>query len=260
MAQSSGIGGKESSARVERNPEDWICIAGAHEALLTDAEFAQINRLFERRQSLPPRTRGSARLLSGIAKCGYCGANMHAGWQIYERKDGRQRRRIYRCGTYVQTGGCTANRVDAEELERGVTSQVLAAGTASLSLADFIASAQIDSKRHAADLRRRQRRLRQRIDRLIDGYAQGIVPEADFRRHMSQLQTEAAACDAQLAGLANAPCDPGLAVQRRFQRLCIDLDGDEDALRLAVLELVQEVRVFHRDRNAEPELEIVYRL
>ncbi|SDW61371.1 site-specific DNA recombinase [Alicyclobacillus hesperidum] len=247
-------------ARVERNVEDWICIEQAHEALLTSEEFTQINRLFQRRQSLPPRTRGAARLLSGIAKCGYCGANMHAGWQIYERKDGRQRRRIYRCGTYVQTGGCVANRVDAEEFERCVTSQVLAAGTAKINFSDVLLRAQTDPRRREADLRRRQRRLQQRIDRLIDGYTRGVLGEEDFRRHVSPLRAEMSEYDAQLVALATATPDPVLAARQRLERLCKDLDGDEAALRLAVLELVQEVRVFHRDRSAVPELEIVYRL
>lgn len=57
--------------------------------------------------------------------------------------------------------------------------------------------------------------------------------------------------------------DPGLfqhEFKNRLQRLRENLDGDFDLQRLAVLQLVHEVRVFREDFRKEPEVQIVYKL
>ncbi len=58
-----------------KDREQWIIVEGAHEALVSDELFEQVQRrLEEKRANRTPKYDDSPYLLSGMIKCGQCGA------------------------------------------------------------------------------------------------------------------------------------------------------------------------------------------
>ncbi|ACV58310.1 recombinase family protein [Alicyclobacillus acidocaldarius] len=247
----------QGSRRTEREPTEWVCVEGAHEAILSREEFEALRGMLERRRALSPRSQGSKRPLAGIARCGFCGSAMYAGWQVSKRGHERQKRPIYRCGRYVTGGGCTPNQVDASALEMLVVEELLRRVRPEL---EPVVSAY---RAHAAsnELRTVQRKRRvalARLSRLAEAYASGVVSEEAFSREQVRLLRVLEACreaEAQAAALSTTD-----GWDAWVRELCARLAGDPHLERALFLTVVREVRVFRPKRSREVDVDLVLRL
>lgn len=266
-------GGRE---RRERDPAEWIVIPNHHEPVISEDVFAQINEMMTRRAKFAPHARHGARLLSGIARCGFCGASMHAGWQVYNRSDGRQRRKTYRCGRYASGGGCVINRVDADELDSFVVHHLLHYVDQvpfGPELSVWNEEGQRDARDTLADLRRTLRRLDERFTRLLDALGLGVITSDEFAEARTRLDMERSDIDQRIQHLQEtivrnhddvhvdgAKTDAVSDFIARLTRSITDPDPGLPMSRAIVLELVDSVRVFRPDWRAEPEVEITFRI
>src|SRR5262249_30230056 len=64
---------------------------GRHEAIIPPEQFDEAQELIQTRPPLPPRTHQSKHLLSGIARCGVCGANLKAHYIAASPKGSKKR-------------------------------------------------------------------------------------------------------------------------------------------------------------------------
>lgn len=253
--------------RRERKPEDWVVAPDHHVPLLTRGEFDAIQQLIDRRRRMQARARSGSRLLSGIVTCGFCGAPMHGGWQIYDTKAGKQRKKTYRCSTYVRTGTCVINRVDAEDLDDFVVRNLMKWRDGNLSAQRIAWEAESVAEESVVELKRKVAQYNQRIERLFDALSLGIIRPEEFRNQRERLEQERGLAERELDDLTVPTKEiPGgkdeakFSWEQRLSRLQENLDDDEEARRAAVLELVDEVRVYRKDWRNEPEVEITYRI
>lgn len=250
--------------RRERDREDWIVQEHHHEALLTPQEFVAINDQIARRSSMSPRARNGSRLFSGIARCGFCGGPMHAGWQIYEVKGGIRRRKTYRCGSYVKYGTCRINRVDADELDAFVFGELMKhARTDELRVIRMYPSKAIETE--LAECKRRLRQFDDRIQRLFEALSMGAIDAGDFKTQRDKLErlktSEQHQIDDLQRVIGGAPHEQTVppAWQAYMRNLRLTDILTESQQRAVVLEFVHQVKVFRADWRDEAEVEIVFR-
>lgn len=247
----------QGSRRTEREPAEWVRVEGAHEAILSREEFEALRGMLERRRALSPRSQGSKRPLAGIARCGFCGSPMYAGWQVTKRDHERLKRPIYRCGRYVTGGGCTPNQVDAEELERLVVEELLRRVRPELEPLASAYRAHADSN-ELRIVQRKRRVAMARLSRLAEAYASGVVSEEAFAREQDRLLRVLEACrdaEAQAAALSTTG-----GWDAWVGDLCAQLAGDPHLQRALILAVVREVRVFRPKRSREVDVDLVLRL
>ncbi|MBF8377571.1 recombinase family protein [Alicyclobacillus mali] len=243
--------------RTERDPAEWVRVEGTHAAILSRQEFETLQAMLERRRALAPRSQGSKRPLAGIARCGFCGSALYAGWQVTKRGDHRQKRPIYRCGRYVTGGGCTPNQVDAEELERLVVEELLRRVRSQLE--PLVAAYQSNAASNELRMIQRKRRIAlARLRRIAEAYASSVVSEEAYTREQDRLLRvleECRAAEAEMTGLATSE-----GWEKWVHDLCAHLAGDPQLERALFLAVVREVRVFRPKRSREVDVDLVLRL
>jgi len=247
----------QGGRRTERDPAEWVCVEGAHEAILSPEEFGTLHHLLKRRRALSPRSQGSKRPLAGIARCGFCGGAMYAGWQVTKRGREPEKRPIYRCGRYVTGGGCTPNQVDARALETLVVEELLRRVRRELEpLVSAYRASTASSELRA--FRRKRRVALARLSRLAEAYASGVVSDEAFSREQVRLLEVLELCEEAEAQAARLSASDGWDAW--VKDLCARLAGDPRLQRAFLLAVVREVRVFRPKRSREVDVDLVLRL
>ncbi len=138
--------------------------------------------------AIHPRTRGADYLLSGLLRCGYCGAAMSGFSSSRTFKNGRRwRRRYYICvQRNARLEGCRAPLVRADDLEADVFELLFESFLAPEPFARFVAAARASTNADAQTARAAQLEreiaaaevaLRGMVDLLGQGVAVEVVAE-----------------------------------------------------------------------------------
>lgn len=145
---------------------------------------AVVDRLTDPSRAKPGRSpRG---LLTGVARCGICGATLHRGGGT--KLAGRDSYPMYRCSGSTGHVGRQALPVD-DYVGRVVVARLSQPDAASLL---------VDSKRpDTKALRTQAQALRSRLDGLARLYAEGLLTEAGVRRESESLRSRLAEVEAQ---------------------------------------------------------------
>lgn len=167
-------------------------------AVIPPSEWVAVQSRLRQNQATASRNAHRTYLLRGLLRCGACQGSMQ-GWYAT-----RRRQRYYRCGRATRSqmrmdgsGLCPAKMVRAEALEAAVWDRIVALLQDPMQLQAELARRQdaISPTRQALDQERRT--LRQRLDamtreedRLVDGFAQGLIPEPAMRRKIDALTAE----------------------------------------------------------------------
>jgi site-specific DNA recombinase len=119
---------KNGTCAVKRNVrEEWTIVKDAHAALVDRATFERVQeKLTRRKLSTTPKKNGDRYLLSGLVRCGHCGAKMY-GTRGTKRARGSERRGTvatvyeyhkYICSTYNNKGKteCKHHAIDQRVL------------------------------------------------------------------------------------------------------------------------------------------------
>ncbi len=148
----------------------------------------------ERRRGQPPKVTAPRYVLSGLVKCGDCGAAMTAGNLGVRRPDGSWNGGYgYVCGRWkskrdVRCVTIARHKVETVVLDwlHGVAASVEAAASIEheREAARVIAAADTDR------LARRAAALTQQLDKLTQGWAEGLVPDDTYQRTRDRLAVE----------------------------------------------------------------------
>ncbi|MBF6599830.1 MAG: recombinase family protein [Dehalococcoidia bacterium] len=154
-----------------------VRVPGSHPQLVSAEDFRKVqDRLNTRRTSFAPRV-ASQFLLSGLARCGYCGNKLIgvSRKQSWTRRDGESRSnsyRYYQCESRTNQSVCGYHTRRAAALEAEVRSALVVA------LAEAAQQPQLPPRALAAagagDLRRLQSRARA-VSRRFEGYLTAVA-------------------------------------------------------------------------------------
>lgn len=184
-------------------PAEWIVVPGTHEALVSEEDFAQAQRMLAQRAC--PAGKADRHLLSGITYCADCGGRMYphpVGGICYMT-----------CYTYSRNPGlhrCTAHAVREDALENAVLSRLRALAARAVdvpALARACSRNQPDRGRAESRRAKLQRQLEKTKAARVSAYkdkAAGLLSEEEYRDIAEGLRSEEAALNRQLGALPAA--------------------------------------------------------
>ncbi len=256
--------GRDGQSHLERGPQPLV-VPDTHPAIIDRAMWDAVQARLAVKAQLGPRGQQTPYLLSGLVRCGACGAAMVAVQRGPRRKDGT-RPPVYICRAYHVKGQCsTATRIPVATLEqtvgyllrrelRAVKRRVTGAHVRRWLAQD--AAVQVAAAT-ATRLRQRQREIPAMLARAEEAMLQGVYTPDQFRQVRERLEAEAAHITAELAEAHSAvSVDPGVLIAR-LQRL-VDwyhaaIQGDaaaHDQVRPALQEVITTITCHPEGRVA----------
>lgn len=106
-----------------KNPDDKIIrVEGAIPAIIPPDEWKAVQEMLNARKWTKPRERSEELyVLTGVLKCGHCGAAMVGNGSLRRAKDGMKRYYYYTCSRYSRNRDCTnKKRYPKEQIEQWV--------------------------------------------------------------------------------------------------------------------------------------------
>ena len=176
-----------------KDKDTWVRREHAHEAIVSEEEFALANRLLELDTRRSPG-RSHVYLFSGILFCGDCRQNM------IRKTSGKDKKYYYFiCGTHKNdTSRCSTHNISEKRLEQAVLKAVQLQIEQVVELSEllkYISELPADenkSKRLDEEIRRQTEeaeRLEKRKLRLYEHFSEGIINKEDYRR-MNELYSK----------------------------------------------------------------------
>lgn len=193
----------DTGRRVHRlNPPEQRQTAEVPHLALVDAETwaAAQERLQARRGAPLSITRRPRHLMSGLLRCGACGAGM----SVRGSKEGQRR---VSCSRRIESGTCDHARVyRLDDIEAVVVDGLRESLRDPVLIAGYVAIYRDERKRLAREAsagraakEKRLATVRRELDRLVDAIASGLAPAESVRDRILALEAEKRGLDADLA-------------------------------------------------------------
>ena len=210
--------------------EDWEVIENCHEAIVTPAEWEQVQEIIDRR---PTIMKGNAcpfyNLFHGIIYCATCGKSMQVRYEKVGRTGknrftGKEREPIdkayYICQTYNRLGknACTSHKIEARDLYNLVLKDIQDLATMALKDADVF-----------------YQRLSSRMERRY------MADASEMQKECDRLEARNQEIDSMFMSLYTDKTK-GILTEQRFLKLTATLEEEQDANRKRIQELVLVMR------------------
>lgn len=184
-------------SRTRKRPGGPLVVAeGEHEAIIDPASWQQVQDILARRKRLPSRQVAGDYPLTGIIRCGLCGAALRG----LKRKRGRTAvkfwRREYWCYRRTNTGNCKLHALMANRLESAWL-DAMQQWVHSDELREYLKVAAnpkidtVDKERELADIERR-------IVRWSAAYEAGVIELPEFQATVAPLREQKKRLQAEL--------------------------------------------------------------
>jgi len=170
---------RDNKAQREKPKEDWIIVPVEPIIDREIFEMAQQRRVSRSPKNVPPRVVNSPTLLTGLLKCGKCGAPM----TLATGKGGSYR--YYKCRSRITKGKdvCMSNNIPMEKLDSlvldALSKRVFTPKRVSLMLKDLRKDLGRSRSDHDDQIKRLSKEhddLKQRTDRLYEAVEKGLLP------------------------------------------------------------------------------------
>lgn len=210
--------------------EDWEVIEGCHEAIVTPAEWEQVQEIIDRR---PTIMKGNAcpfyNLFHGIIYCATCGKSMQVRYEKVGRTGknrftGKEREPIdkayYICQTYNRLGknACTSHKIEARDLYNLVLKDIQDLAAMALKDADVF-----------------YQRLSSHMERRY------MADASEMQRECDQLEARNQEIDSMFMSLYTDKAK-GILTEQRFLKLTATLEQEQEANRKRFHELMLVMR------------------
>src|SRR5271157_1524488 len=215
----------------ERPRNEWIEVSVP--ALVEESVFALAQEQLQKNQHFSPRRTKRPCLLQGLLVCQQC------GYARYGTSGGKPQHRLYyyRCQgadgyRWPQGTRCTNRPVRQDYLDQIIWAQIIA-----LLEDEKLIQSEIDRRRETAGktdpcerrkeiLRSEQARLRNKMERLITAYQDGLLSLEQLRERMPNLKQQSQAVNSELQLLEMEKLD-----QAKYLKLAESLGGFRNKLR-----------------------------
>lgn len=195
----------DNKAKRLKPESEWIKVEIPAFIEAATFEDARIRRAERAPEKVPPRLVNSPTLLTGLLKCGRCGAGM----TLVTGKGGRYR--YYKCNTRIGKGNslCSANAIPMEKTDQFVLStladKVFAPDRVRTMMHEMRKRQQLAQRDQSAKLKPLQKELemlKQSSERLFEAVEKGYLPIDDTLQHRShKLQARRQDLLLEIAGL-----------------------------------------------------------
>lgn len=223
---------------------------GAHDAIVLEATFVHAEAVRERRTTMPGRSSTGTYVLTGVLRCGLCGASV-VGRTVYRaRKEEGPARRYYMCAERQHSGLCKLPRIQEGAIEQALLSE----------LAKYAKQPTAQSAERQDDFTSARRsieselvKLKHRRERFMDAYGDGQITSAELRQQLDRITEQERKFAIQIEGLQPKRIDRGFVeeILRTFEASwnIADADARKELVRL----IVKRVEV-----SPGPELKVTF--
>jgi len=210
--------------------EDWEVIENCHEAIVTLAEWEQVQEIIDRR---PTIMKGNAcpfyNIFHGVIYCATCGKSMQVRYEKVGRTGknrftGKEREPIdkayYICQTYNRLGknACTSHKIEARDLYNLVLKGIQDLSAMALKDADMF-----------------YQRLSNRMERRY------MADASEMQKECDRLEARNQEIDSMFMSLYTDKAK-GILTEQRFLKLTATLEQEQEANRKRIQELVLVMR------------------
>jgi hypothetical protein len=193
-----------AKTRQEKPKSEWVLVNVP--AIVNEETFRAAKERREERQpeNTNPSPANSPTLLTGLLKCGVCGAGM----TLATGYGGRYR--YYKCTNRINKGNqiCSSGNIPMEKLDelilKAMSEKVFTperVATILNELQDRLEKSRSQNNLHLKTLKRELDDLKYRMDRLCDAIENGILPDDVAQERSRRIQTRRQALLAEMAGL-----------------------------------------------------------
>ncbi len=172
-----------------------VVAKGRWEPIITEAKRDDLVAALAPKRSRPRR--GRTYPLTGLMRCGMCGAPLRS----LAREGGR---RSYACRKGPGPDGCGSIRIQALGIERYVRDLICGMLADPVTRAVMASLGEPANNGHAA-LARQLRAVESKLQRLVDLYTEGDIDRATFRARRDDIEEEAGTIRATLANRTGRP-------------------------------------------------------
>ncbi len=237
----------------QMNPrEEWVLTRGP--AILEEEIFkqAQDRRAARHASQVPARVVSSPTFLTGLLKCGICGAGM----TLATGKGGRYR--YYKCSTRIRKGaGCTATNIPADALDAAIRRTACERIFTEARVRRMLEQLQRRIAKHHIGSGEQLRKLRAELEenqtgsrRLLEAVEKGLLPmDGTLAKRSHDLQARRQALLLEIAGLERGKLLPAeLLSAKHVKAFCAALrakmlDARSEFGKRYLKLLVDEIRV-----------------
>jgi site-specific DNA recombinase len=234
--------------RIITRPEsEWIRIEEHHDAILETETFEIIQQQFEGRKTIGRHIRNDTYLLSGLVRCGHCGASMNGKTQKSrsKRSDQQDPFHKYACDGYLKKGNCFYHHVDRDELERLVIKRITElAYAAPGSIQIVLAKPKVPSLEKESIVAKIER-LDRRMQKQIEAYTDGLITADALKRATEQVEEDRRRLSDTLKQLGEGDqSSEQKKVQETAKKILGDvLSIDRIKAKNAIRQVVQSIRI-----------------
>lgn len=236
--------------------EDWIKVAGTHEAIIDPDTFRKAQALLGR-HIRKPTTQNQVHLLAGFVRCAKCG-------RIMSRKTNRHSYgtyHYYRCVTNIRmrSGGCTRTSIRVDRIEDAVLTLLQATVATCVEYEKLLDQINRSSRRktESNSLQRlmkqqqaeREKCLRAMAD-LYPDWKSGILTQQEYMAIKANMNDKLERLDAAIKSLEDTTAQYAAGVDRdnAFLAGFRKYGNVTELTRPMLLELVKEIRVYDENR------------
>ena len=217
--------------------DDWEVIENCHEAIVTPAEWEQVQEIIDRR---PTIMKGNAcpfyNLFHGIIYCATCGKSMQVRYEKVGRTGknrftGKEREPIdkayYICQTYNRLGknACTSHKIEARDLYNLVLKDIQDLAAMALKDADVF-----------------YQRLSSRMERRY------MADASEMQKECDRLEARNQEIDSMFMSLYTDKAR-GILTEQRFLKLTATLEQEQEANRKRLQDLILVMRRTDEQEN-----------
>ncbi len=188
-----------------RPAEEHIIVENVVPAIITKEKFEAAQQIIAQQKYVPPASKSSDYLLTGLVRCEHCGGKLH-GYTGFSKR-GKRTYRYYRCSTHTSKGSavCKGNSIDVNTLENLVVGELKKLGLNPALLvertteqAQRFQAEVVPLKNKAAVLEGKLRELERRSLNLIELYEQTMITKDEFATRRKSLEAEKATAEQEL--------------------------------------------------------------
>ena len=191
-----------------RPKEEHIVVEGAFDPIIPKDQFLEVQQIIENQKRIPPSSKGSQYLLTGLLECQLCGAKMY-GYSYDPRKEGKTYQ-YYRCNGHISKGSavCPGNSIDAKVIEGIILEELRSLSTDPERLSEKASSFNIRFEREVKPLLDQQKTMQQSLarvgkkaQRLLGLYEDELIEKKEFAREKGDLDSEKKFLEGELVDL-----------------------------------------------------------
>lgn len=198
---------KETFGQQFKPKSEWIIVKNTHEPIISEELFNKVQKLIEKRrpERTPGPTTASQYLLSGLMKCGKCGASYAVSGYGRGKKYA-----YYNCITYSKKGKkiCTGRRLRTDKLEEVILKRakelIFSEENLQKMIRDINRAAKSVKSKYAGrltELRKKLNDIQMRIRRQYEAIESGIIDLSLVAERLEELKPLRATVESEISQL-----------------------------------------------------------